>query len=606
MKLFPKLALLVLAVALVPLGVVGFGLIRAQRGTLASLLEEKQAALASAAAERTGRELKEIVSRVVNVVRLLDVASLGDEEKLGLVRAIYRQSDDIVSAAWLDQAGRLVAERAALTGESSPDEARVRVSAEHARALDAMGEKLAALASGVDDAVTTDAVFFLGRKLPSMFIVLSPIPNSRETIIVEVVLRAATRAFEELPERAMGVLLARDGKLLVRSADEVPLEEQLTLPKDRRTFRFADKHGQRAAGATAAVPDSALSILIFESEASAFALVREMQGITLAGLAGSTILSLVVGYLASRGLRRRLSHYDQVARGLGAGQLALRITVDTEDELGVLGGTLNDMARDLEKSRAEIEAFNRDLQKMVEERTAQLVEAQNRLVQAARLAAVGHLGAGVAHEIGNPLARIIGYTQLLQIDPALSEASRESILKIEAAAKRVDSITKALLRFSETQQLPAEEGLPLAGCVDEAVGLVREQVEGKGITLAAEVDTALKVRGQRSQLTSAMFQLLDNAKTACAEGAAIVAYCKRTDEGTWLGVRDNGPGIAPEHKDKLFDPFFTTKKNWDSPGLGLSLVYRIAESHGATLRVDTELGRGTDIAMLFPAMPPKA
>ena len=102
MKLFPKLALLVLCVALIPLAVIGFSLIRVQRGEMSSLLEDKQTALATAAAERIGRELHEVVSRVVNVVRLVDLEKLGADEKLGLLRAVYRQSEDIVSASWND------------------------------------------------------------------------------------------------------------------------------------------------------------------------------------------------------------------------------------------------------------------------------------------------------------------------------------------------------------------------------------------------------------------------------------------------------------------------------------------------------------------------
>ncbi len=586
MKLFPKLALITLLVALVPLSVVGFSLIRLERDALQGLLEARQVAVASLYAERISRSLEETWTRLNGTLRLVDPAALATDEALGLLRALYRQADDVVTVQWVDNAGRLRYPRI-----DSGVSGRVSFTKEDATTLDARLPALAKLEVPDGELIMSEPISFLGRAAPSVLLVFAA---GQDRIIVEVSLRGVAQVFE-----VEAALVARDGRVLVKRGDALPPLVDLSRAPVLRSFRFVGGSGVRSAAVYAPIGETGLSVLLYESETTVFAVANSMQTRTIAGLLAAATLSVVVGFLVSRSLRRRLHHYDAAARSLGSGTLSTRVIIDTSDELSTLGTTLNDMAAALEASRAEIEAWNRELQMRVEARTAELKATQARLVQAARLSAVGQLGAGVAHEIGNPLARIIGYAQLVKADARLDKDTVDSLDKIEVAAKRVDDITKGLLRFSQTQSLPAEQGVKLASVARDAAELVRSRIEAEGKTLVVKVEETLTATAQPAQLVQALFQLLDNARKATKLGGAITIEASATGRQIVLGVRDDGVGIAKADQDKLFDPFFTTKQEWQSPGLGLSLVYRIAEAHSGEVRVESALAQGSFITLVW-------
>jgi signal transduction histidine kinase len=600
-RLFPKLALLSAVVALVPLSVVGFSLIRTGRDAMAALLEAQHVAAASLCGERIARSLEETWTRLSALLALVDTAQpMPAEQAQKLLQALYRESEDIVSVQWVDAGGALRHPRVA-PGDDAPA-GRVPVSSEAAALLDTKMPALAKLEVPPGELVMSAPLSFLGRATPSVLLVF---PVGKDRIVVELSLRAAERVFSQSAQSAQSrfALVAKDGSVLVQSAGGV-LGKRLDLARvpAKKAFPFLSAAGSRAIAVLVPIGDTALSVLVYDDEAAVLMPAHVMQTQTLAGLSVAAALSLVVGFVMSRSLRRRLAHFDAAARQLGAGQLATRVEADKDgDELSVLGATLNGMAADLEGSRKEIEAWNRELQARVEARTAELKAAQARLVQAARLAAVGQLGAGVAHEIGNPLARIIGYAQLVKQDPKLDADAVDSLEKIEVAAKRVDDITKSLLRFSQTQSLPPEPGVRLILIAKEAAELVRSRFDTEGLELTLDVDPELALTCQPAQLVQALFQLLDNARKATRRGGKVTNEGLARGDRIVLGVRDTGAGIAKEDQDKLFDPFFTTKQEWQSPGLGLSLVYRICEAHHGETLVESELSKGSFVALVLPS-----
>jgi signal transduction histidine kinase len=583
-KLFHKIALGALLVAVVPLAAVGFSLIATQRTAVARLIAEQSEAEAQASAERIARELEEATARINATLRLVDVQALNGEERVGLLRAVYRQSPDIVSVAWVDDRGALALPLVAMR-PGAPSADRIAVSA--------ADEKTLALATSralESPAALSAPVRFPGRRLPSL-LVIAPIAGGVR-VVVELSLRA--------PEQVLARFKPQDGRyaVLVDAHGETIAASALGLafpPVARaKLVRVALPTGERLFGATAEVVGTHFAVIVCQTEAQAFAPLHAMQNQTLAGLGVSTLLSLAVGYALSRTLRVRLREYADGAEAFGRGALAHHIPVQSADELGLLAETLNRMAADLQKSRDEIEAWNRELQSRVEARTQELKNAQERLVLAARLTAVGHLGAGVAHEIGNPLARIIGHAQLLQLEEGIAQETKTSLSGIEAAARRASEITKALLRFSETQDAPAQDGVSLDQCADEALAFVSSQYEALGLRVEGSRAGAI-LTGKKSQIVQAIFQLLDNAKNASPKGGVITLQVR----GTVVSVDDQGAGIPPEHLERLFDPFFTTKKVWESTGLGLSLVYRTMQEHGGRVEVASEFGRGTKVSLFF-------
>lgn len=596
MRLFPKLALVTAIVALIPLSIVGFSLIRTGKDAIGSLLEARHVASASLAAERISRSLEETWTRLSALLSLVGGEAATPEEAAKLMAALYREAEDVVSVQWVDARGAHLYPRVASGAE------RVIVSKEDEAAVDAALPALVKPEVPPGELVMSEPMAFLGRATPSVLLVFPAGKGGKERVVVELGLRVAQRVFAASTESRFA-LVGRSGNVLVQSGG---LAAQLDLSRvpQAKAFRFVTAKGTRAAAVLVPVGDTALSVLVYDDEAVVFSPAEAMQRQTLFGLGLAAIASLGAGFILSRSLRKRLAHFDAKAKQLGGGDLTARVDVVTDDdELSVLGITLNLMAQDLETSRAEIEAWNKELQTRVEARTAELKAAQARLIQAARLTAVGQLGAGVAHEIGNPLARIIGYAQLVKQDPKLDKDAVDSLEKIEVAAKRVDDITKSLLRFSQTQSLPAEPNVKLLHIAKEAADLVRGRFESEGLTLKVEVDPEIAITCQPAQLVQALFQLLDNARKATRKGGTVTIEGRRDGERVILGVRDTGAGIPKADQEKLFDPFFTTKQEWQSPGLGLSLVYRIAEAHRTSdkggVLVESEVGQGSFIALVI-------
>jgi two-component system NtrC family sensor kinase len=230
-------------------------------------------------------------------------------------------------------------------------------------------------------------------------------------------------------------------------------------------------------------------------------------------------------------------------------------------------------------------------------------------VEAQKLAALGQLGAGVAHEINNPLTGILGNAQLLLEQRGDGDPDRGPLQKIEALARRCREITQGLLRFGEQREGAAFEVVDVNRAVRDALVLAEEHVRSAGIGL--EVSLAApppRVRGDAGQLAQVVLNLLTNARTACLgrPGAAIAVTTSRTAAGVEIAVRDGGKGILPEHLPRIFEPFFTTKDEWSNVGLGLSVSYRIVSEHGGRIDVESRPGEGSVFTVRLPAPPAAA
>ncbi len=600
MKLFHKIALGALFVAMVPLAALGFRLIAEQRGTMARLIAAEDIAEADATADRIARQLQEVAARIAQTLRLVEPTALSAAERQGLLRAVYRQSPDIVAVAWAGADGALKEPLVALRPDEV-DASRFAVSADNQKQLLAAIAKLATSKLAVNEVALSPPVHFAGRREPSLL--LTTAIDARDRLVVEVALRGPEKTLERFrpADGRYAALLDASGAVVVGSVLGMSVPPLPLGP----SVRFMGSLGDPMIGAIERVENTPLSVVVFQGEAQAFAAVRQMKNQTLEGLLASALLSILGGYFLSTTLRRRLSKYEEGARAFGRGELEKRVEDSGDDELGLLAKTLNQMATDLGSSRREIEAWNKELQARVEARTQELKSAQERLVLAARLSAVGHLGAGVAHEIGNPLARIIGHAQLLQLEEGLPDETKASLKGIEVAARRANDITKSLLRFSETQSAPAVPDVSLDACADEAVDFVRSQYESLGVVIKGVREGGV-VTGKKAQIVQAIFQLLDNSKNAyLAKNAAAKTVPAKVStitldvRGKQISVADEGTGIAPEHQKQLFDPFFTTKTVWENPGLGLSLVYRTMQEHQGRVEVDSALDKGTKVTLVF-------
>jgi two-component system, NtrC family, sensor kinase len=234
---------------------------------------------------------------------------------------------------------------------------------------------------------------------------------------------------------------------------------------------------------------------------------------------------------------------------------------------------------------------------------------QERMLQASRLADIGLLAAGVAHEINTPLASIA-----LRAESLLRSAEDERLKAIDSFKnfprylKTIDEeiyrckrIISALLEFSRSRR-PEVKEVDLNALAERAAELVSHQMKLKQVTLALKLETNLpRIDADEGQLRQSLIALLMNALDATgAQGHVSIETKRETATGVSLSVIDDGAGIPAEHLDKVFSPFFTTKPLGEGTGLGLAIVHGIVTSHGGEVHVDSEVGRGTRISLFLP------
>ncbi len=333
------------------------------------------------------------------------------------------------------------------------------------------------------------------------------------------------------------------------------------------------------------------------------ALQRTTAGVgllTIAGIAGVAIAFT----------RRRLVHpIEQLASGVNRvtlGELKQPVPVLGTGEIAELAAAFNDMEERLADVRRQRLALLDSLERQVEERTAALQHAQERLVQTEKLSSLGRLAASIAHEINNPLAGILTFAKLITrqlLEGVPDDATRDKLVKhlrlVEQETERCCGIVRGLLDFARERPLDLA-AVDVNAAVTEAVFLVRNQIGLQNITLEEALGTVPPIQADPRQIRQALLNVIINACDAMPNGGALRLETVALENGT-IEVRivDTGIGILPEQMKKVLDPFYTTKEK--GTGLGLSVVYGIIERHGGSLRIDSAVGRGTTVILVLPA-----
>jgi two-component system NtrC family sensor kinase len=229
---------------------------------------------------------------------------------------------------------------------------------------------------------------------------------------------------------------------------------------------------------------------------------------------------------------------------------------------------------------------------------------QERLGQSEKLSSLGQMISGIAHELNNPLASVLGFTQLLARQAGESkQAARLDLIHREA--RRCQRIVHNLLSFAR-QHEPERRQVSCNEVVQSVVSLLHYQMKVDGVRLLTELDPALPpVQGDAHQLQQVLVNLLTNATQAIQDGGMGGQVRVRTERsaagGVRLFVQDDGPGVGEAVRSKIFDPFFTTKPAGRGTGLGLSLVYGIVAAHGGTIDVETQPGAGATFRIELPS-----
>ena len=371
----------------------------------------------------------------------------------------------------------------------------------------------------------------------------------------------------------------------------------------------------------------------------------ESQKVILSTIVLDAIVLIVFGsFLLSRVLVKPLKDLVRLTQKISEGDFNQKIEVTSKNEIGQLIGSFNRMLDKLGENQESLENYLTSL----ESTNKKLVQAQEELTRTEKLASIGRFAAGVAHEVGNPLGAILGYTSILEKEGTDREESRDYLKRIEKEIERINRIVRELLDFARPSKIEIQE-VDMNKVIESTLSLLSYQKGFKNIETRLDLQNPLPmVKGDDSQLSQVMINIILNAVDAMPNGGIlrilteeVVAEQPVTDrfqrlhgprrrrgdpmESDYSRMRkldllssmmtkfsggdrlvririsDTGTGIKKEDLDRIFDPFFTTKAPDKGTGLGLSISLRIVESLGGEIKVESEVGKGSTFELLFQA-----
>jgi signal transduction histidine kinase len=327
-------------------------------------------------------------------------------------------------------------------------------------------------------------------------------------------------------------------------------------------------------------------------EAEAVARVRGLLPLVLAlDLVALTVLVYVVLELA---VGRPLRATEVAVEQLGRLELDLAPVSQGGPLLSRIQSALNRMAEALRREQALTRSQLEELRRT----NARLAQAQTELVSSERLATVGRLAAGVAHEVGNPLSGILGYLSLARMRASTPEL-REYLDRIDHEVQRIDGIVRGLLdlgRPGASARGPVDVGQVVRTCVE----LVRAAPELARVDVDFALEPGLLARADAGPLSQILINLLLNAAQAMGGQGRVRVSTRREGDAVRLAVEDTGPGIPPEVMPRLFEPFFTTKEG-KGTGLGLAVSLNLAQGMGGRLSAENVPGGGARFSVHLPA-----
>jgi len=320
-------------------------------------------------------------------------------------------------------------------------------------------------------------------------------------------------------------------------------------------------------------------------------------GIALLGIALVSVIAVLIAQTLTGPLRKMA----QVAHRIAEGDYEGEIQVESKDEVGRLAESFNTMTARLAKVLGELREWARTLEEKVEQRSRAIHAMEGQLMQSEKLASLGKLAAGVAHEINNPMTGILTNASLLLEDLPEDDPRREDLQTIVNETIRCRRIVKGLLDFAR-QSKPEKKKTSVNEIVRNSLSLLRNQASFRNIEITEELDPYLPdIPADPNQIQQVFVNILLNASEAMPSGGRIRVRSGRADragERIEVAISDNGPGIPPDAMSRLFDPFFTTKNT--GTGLGLAVSYGIVQSHGGTIEVQSEAGQGATFIVRLP------
>jgi signal transduction histidine kinase len=605
-----KLIVIVAFVALVPLSLFAYTTLGLHQEALRRNISEVHVRSAKYGATLVEANLERaVLSLRPTIESNIDWASLNQQEQEGALWLLHGQLPIIDYVALLDASGRLQAE-ADENAESDEKTRRSLLQLLTAR-LDLRRVVEHAFARGSAVRVGKDSkasalllpVGFRVATAGGQGVLLLGINLSR--VCEELMHERLAGAMVMLTEGSQRTLCEYPGTQQDRPLDR-GLAEQLSAGQ-RASLRYVSTDGTAMLAAAAATPWG-LRVIVAQPVSDAFAASVRMRKESLLWLAIGAIAALGAGLFLARGIMRPLERLSRGAELVAQGDFGVRLRVVGSDELSAVTQSFNRMCGEIEARDREIRTWNEELRARVEQKTGELKDAQDALLESRKLAAMSALAAGVAHEINNPLTGVIGLTQILlsrNRKRTGAEGDSDLLQSVEREALRVRDIVGKMLLLSEAREAGGFSDLRALDWVRDALGERKSALAAAEVTVVEQFANDLPIMiGDHAQLVHVMCELVDNATKALrGRPRKVLRVELDTMDGELLRLRvsDEGRGIAPEHLEQVFEPFFTTKEDWQGQGLGLAVAYRIIEAHHGSIKIESKLGEGTTVTVLLPA-----
>ena len=341
-----------------------------------------------------------------------------------------------------------------------------------------------------------------------------------------------------------------------------------------------------------------------------------MQATTLRimGLAlGFLVLAaLLVNTLVQRIVYRPIGDLKEGSERLAEGDLVHPIPVRSGDELGQLAESFNSMTERLRQSREELEGWGHTLEHKVEEAMQELRLAQAEAARGEKLASVGLLAAGIAHELNNPLTGVLTFTHLVRKQLPDGSPEAEDLDLVIQETKRCATIIRRLLDFAR-EKAPEKGYSDLNQLIQDTTHLISQSAQVSDIDILLDLDESLPtVWVDEDLVKQVIMNMLVNAQHAIESGGRITIRTRASmrragseDKGeptpmAEITIADTGCGISEENLQRIFDPFFTTKGVGKGTGLGLAVSHGTIAAHGGTVEVDSQVGVGTEFRIYLP------
>jgi signal transduction histidine kinase len=302
-------------------------------------------------------------------------------------------------------------------------------------------------------------------------------------------------------------------------------------------------------------------------------------------------------FVLTRLIVRPVESLARAAGRVASGARVLNAPASGAREIQDLGDTLQTMTEHLvaeeEKLRAKLDELTRTTQR--------LTDANTQLERSDRMASVGRLAAGVAHEIGNPLSALLGLEELVLDGGLDSSSQRDFMMRMKKETERIHGVVRDLLDFARADEHDPEPSAVVADVFDDVLALVKPQKELRGVELVVEVDPDLSVALGPSRLTQVVLNLVLNAAAALGGKTGAVRLRARRDGAfARLEIEDTGPGVPPSMRDAIFEPFVSTKQAGQGTGLGLSVCRGIIAGAHGTITVDAAYAAGARFVVELP------